>query len=178
MDTFSNNKLCKICGIEKSLDEFYKNSNTKDGYLNECKKCYNQKQRVKYQSKAKKVDKTLLEQQQYAEEKSEIDQKLLVCNDPDELDKLMLEHNNIIQNYKQKLLERSSTSNFNILNENQDELMVKGKVQEFIMVKRKIILTPEEISIEKFNQIMKIQLPENIKLNQNERKDIIKFLKF
>lgn len=33
------NKLCKTCGIEKHLDEFSKNSKTKDGLQGKCKEC-------------------------------------------------------------------------------------------------------------------------------------------
>ena len=32
-------KLCKTCGIEKHLDEFNKNSKTKDGLQGKCKEC-------------------------------------------------------------------------------------------------------------------------------------------
>jgi hypothetical protein len=32
-------KVCKKCGIEKSLEEFNKHPETKDGYLNQCKEC-------------------------------------------------------------------------------------------------------------------------------------------
>ena len=32
-------KLCKICLVEKSLNEFYTHSKMKDGYLNKCKDC-------------------------------------------------------------------------------------------------------------------------------------------
>ncbi len=32
-------KICKECGKEKSLDDFYKNKRMKDGYVNQCKAC-------------------------------------------------------------------------------------------------------------------------------------------
>ena len=32
-------KKCNRCGEEKELSEFYKNKGTKDGHLNQCKKC-------------------------------------------------------------------------------------------------------------------------------------------
>lgn len=38
-------KVCKCCGEEKSLSEFYKNENYKDGHLNYCKRCQNEKTR-------------------------------------------------------------------------------------------------------------------------------------
>jgi len=37
---FIQNKVCKSCGITKSIGDFSKNSNgMKDGHLNQCKKC-------------------------------------------------------------------------------------------------------------------------------------------
>lgn len=32
-------KICKKCGTEKPLSEFYKRKSTLDGYRNQCKKC-------------------------------------------------------------------------------------------------------------------------------------------
>jgi len=32
-------KICKRCGVEKEIDEFYKHKQTKDGYLNICIEC-------------------------------------------------------------------------------------------------------------------------------------------
>ena len=32
-------KVCTKCGEEKSLDDFYRNKNTKDGRMSECKTC-------------------------------------------------------------------------------------------------------------------------------------------
>lgn len=34
-----NPKICKGCGVEKDLAEFYKHPQTADGYLNYCKVC-------------------------------------------------------------------------------------------------------------------------------------------
>lgn len=34
------NKVCKECGIEKPLDEFYKHKGMKDGHLNKCISCH------------------------------------------------------------------------------------------------------------------------------------------
>jgi hypothetical protein len=32
-------KVCKGCGVEKDLSEFYKHPRTADGHLNKCKVC-------------------------------------------------------------------------------------------------------------------------------------------
>ncbi len=34
-----SSKLCKGCGVEKSLAEFYKHTGMADGHLNKCKVC-------------------------------------------------------------------------------------------------------------------------------------------
>lgn len=33
-------KICTKCGVEKSIDEFYKNKNCKNGYDPKCKECF------------------------------------------------------------------------------------------------------------------------------------------
>lgn len=33
-------KVCSKCGIEKSLDQFYKRKSSKTGYYSECKTCH------------------------------------------------------------------------------------------------------------------------------------------
>ena len=38
-------KVCKCCGEEKGINEFYKNENYRDGHLNYCKRCQNEKTR-------------------------------------------------------------------------------------------------------------------------------------
>lgn len=38
MTTFPS-KPCKVCGIDKPFDEFYRHPKMNDGYLNECKDC-------------------------------------------------------------------------------------------------------------------------------------------
>ena len=47
-------KNCKSCGLTKSIVEFYKHSQMKDGRLNDCKECYktkvkiNREERIEY----------------------------------------------------------------------------------------------------------------------------------
>ena len=36
-------KKCKVCGLEKSLDEFYRHPGSRDGYRCQCKSCRNEK---------------------------------------------------------------------------------------------------------------------------------------
>lgn len=46
-------KICKKCGIEKPLDEFEKNKNSKDGFTGVCKCCINKRKKIKRQEKNK-----------------------------------------------------------------------------------------------------------------------------
>ena len=39
-------KKCKICNLEKEIDKFVKNKNSKNGYENICKVCKNTRMRV------------------------------------------------------------------------------------------------------------------------------------
>lgn len=36
-------KVCRSCGESKLLSEFYENNNYRDGHLNVCKQCHNEK---------------------------------------------------------------------------------------------------------------------------------------
>lgn len=36
-------KVCKVCNIEKSLDDYHKSKRHRDGRLNECRICYNKR---------------------------------------------------------------------------------------------------------------------------------------
>jgi hypothetical protein len=40
-------KICRVCKVEKNLDEFYKAKQNKDGYRYDCKNCGN-KEKIKY----------------------------------------------------------------------------------------------------------------------------------
>lgn len=44
MDT----KRCTKCGVEKELDEFYRDGRTANGRLPECKECFKRREREKY----------------------------------------------------------------------------------------------------------------------------------
>lgn len=173
MDTNLNQKLCKSCNIEKSLCCFYKDLKFKDGYKNDCKKCISEKNKKEYKIKIKKDDDILIAKHEFDNEKTELDKKISLCDDPDELMKLDEEHHRIIEKYRRKLLEKCMSSTFSIVNKGQDDDIIRGKTQEFVMNK-KIMLLPSDIKIEKNHQNIKIHLPENIKLDQAERSKIIK----
>lgn len=176
MDTFSNKKFCKTCNIEKDLSNFHKNKTCVDGFMTNCKQCFNSKRREKYQPKLKQEDETLLEKQKFIEEGNKIHQKISECSDPDELDKLGDNYMKILQIYKQILLEGTSTSNINVLNENQDDEEIQGRLQEFFQTK-KIILPLNEVIIERLFQIIKIHLPDQYKLNKTEILTLTKSMK-
>ena len=38
-------KICKKCGRELPIEEFYKAKNNKDGHMNVCKECFVQQQK-------------------------------------------------------------------------------------------------------------------------------------
>jgi hypothetical protein len=48
-------KLCKKCNISKSLELFYKVSNSKDGLNSSCKDCINEKNRLYYRENSNKI---------------------------------------------------------------------------------------------------------------------------
>ena len=47
-------KMCRICGVEKPITEFYKHNHTKDGYRNECKECHSKKGKEHYKREGSK----------------------------------------------------------------------------------------------------------------------------
>ena len=65
-------KVCRICGVEKDINDFHKKSSTKDGYRNECKECVKDiqkkyKEEPSFNEKRKEYDK-----QRYEEKREEI----------------------------------------------------------------------------------------------------------
>lgn len=46
--------MCRICGVEKPITEFYKHNHTKDGYRNECKECHSKKGKEYYKREGSK----------------------------------------------------------------------------------------------------------------------------
>lgn len=47
-------KMCRICGVEKPITEFYKHNHTKDDYRNECKECHSKKGKEYYKREGSK----------------------------------------------------------------------------------------------------------------------------
>ena len=48
-------KICKECGKELSLDNFYKNKKSKDGYEGKCKECKKKRQKEHYEENKDKI---------------------------------------------------------------------------------------------------------------------------
>lgn len=172
MDTFSNKKLCKSCNICKCLSEFHKNSNTKDGYLSDCKPCFNKKRRDKYQTKNKKEDDFSLMKQIFEEKIDEYKQKSLSSDDVDEIQKIHDEYLKNFEIYKAKLIEKSASSMFGVMKQ-IDEFEAKAVVQNWIFAKKKIMLQPTDVVVTFEKNVTKIQLPENMKLTPPEKAEII-----
>jgi predicted transcriptional regulator len=64
-------KVCSKCSIEKSIDQFYKRKDTKDGYRLDCKECFSLKSDKYYQNNKKKINKR--NKQYNNDHKNEID---------------------------------------------------------------------------------------------------------
>lgn len=47
-------KVCSICGMELTIDNFYMKKNTMDGYSSACKSCFSHKERIKQMKEKKK----------------------------------------------------------------------------------------------------------------------------
>ena len=62
-------KICSKCGIEKSLDQFPKRKDSKDGLRTDCNEC-NRKQKKQYYEDNKEI--LIEKQRQYYEENKEI----------------------------------------------------------------------------------------------------------
>lgn len=48
-------KRCSICGVDKEIDMFYKNRNSRDGYATECKECVKKRSKEWYKNNRKRV---------------------------------------------------------------------------------------------------------------------------
>jgi hypothetical protein len=175
MDTISNKKMCRACQINKNLDEFTKDYKMKDGYKPLCKLCRNQKDRNTYKLRTRD-DEISLVKQQLIEKEAEYWKAVLLTDDPDSLIELKEKHNKDMDEYIRKLSERSLTSHFTIVNQGQDDVLICGKIQEHLMSKR-IMIIPDQISIERSDRIIKISLPNEIKLNHESVVKISEMIK-
>jgi hypothetical protein len=177
MDTISNKKICKSCRESKDLNEFYKDNRLKGGYKNDCKKCQSVKMQKYYPAKSRQPkDEFLLAIQKFSSDINDIGQRLVLCRDPDELKKLKDENIQLIEKHEQTLSERHSCSFFSISDNGQDDIFIQGKVQEFIIPNKRVVIIPDEIAIKRVNRIIKITLPTRIKLSPEERSKLIKIL--
>jgi hypothetical protein len=50
-------KICKVCGIDKSIDEFYLRKDSIDGYRNDCKECFNERAKKYKKNNPEKIKK-------------------------------------------------------------------------------------------------------------------------
>jgi hypothetical protein len=174
MDTFSNKKTCKICKTEKTLKYFYANPNTKDGYLNECIDCFNQKRKNKYKRIRQKEDEFSVVKQVFTKKLDEYSQRILLAEEPDEIRKIRDEHMKDLDIYELKLSERLSSSTFNLASTQLDEFVIKAKIQSWFLNKKKAILVPDNIVIIVEKSFTRIQLPNDMKLNLAERSELIR----
>jgi hypothetical protein len=54
-------KICSLCEIEKSLDEFHKHKHSKDGYRSRCKECRKSDTKKYYENNSEKIKKRINE---------------------------------------------------------------------------------------------------------------------
>lgn len=175
MNTILIKKLCKTCEKEKHLSEFHKNSCSKGGYLNKCKECKNNKMKQSYQLKNQTRNEKLLIKHEFQLKKDEINKKISSLEDPDEIEKLGEEYHKNTQEYTKKLRELTSSSHFTIPNAENTE-NIKGIVQEYILINKKVIISPDEITISEESQNLKISLPTSIKMKRDEISEILEKL--
>ena len=62
-------KICSLCEIEKSLDEFHKFIHSKDGYRNRCKEC---RKSITKKYREENADRVRESQKRYREENREL----------------------------------------------------------------------------------------------------------
>ena len=100
-DSDEKYKICKLCNIKKTLNNFHKDSNIKDGHKNECIECRSTKRKKQY--KAEKEKKKPNEIQLI---KKELTDKILdKLKKEEDLSKLMPELEEIFNNCKTKMNE-------------------------------------------------------------------------
>lgn len=90
VETNTVTKICIGCGDEKSITEFHRNKNCKDGYLTKCKKCYNSyykanKDKIYVYIKENKENISAYKKRYYKENKEKLnsDNKVWRLSNPD-----------------------------------------------------------------------------------------------
>jgi hypothetical protein len=156
----------KVCGLEKSLNEFRKDFNLKDGHRNECKECVNKKSKDNYHTKNGKNDEKILIKRRYQQLLDTCHKKFSTHNNLDEISELENEYHEILQNYRREIEKLSSMFNFSIFNKLQDNDLARNIIQEYLSSKN-IVVPMNEIIIENVRSNIKISLP-----NQIYREDI------
>lgn len=103
-------KLCRTCNIEKIVECFHKNINSKDGYLNECRDCRSSKRKNEYKCKTKKDDDILIAKRHLQQFFEEHYKNILLTEDPDEFQKLQEKYIEETKKYENKLREKMASS--------------------------------------------------------------------
>ena len=122
------NKVCSKCGIEKIIDDFYKNTSYKDGYYNHCKECI----KLKNQNKKYKEYKI----NYYKENKEKIKEYYDNLSD-DRINKLKELKRNYYHNNKEKYSHQKN-SEYNELNRKRRREYHKRKIQSDPIYKLKV----------------------------------------
>ena len=112
MASIPKEKTCKVCKKTKLLEEFVKNSDMKDGYINKCKEC--QRIYLKERRKIRKSNKTVSDDEK-EKESGNLDEKKLPVSalEPEEksqeqpkqtsMKKIIEEHEKMIEEQEKTL---------------------------------------------------------------------------
>lgn len=116
-------KKCKTCGVEKSLDEFYKDSNAKDKKRNHCKICDKEKSK-KYKEENELASKEY--GKRYQKEKREI----LSAKKLENRKKNEEHYKNYSKQYYQKNKARIMLNNVRWYESKKNDVLVQARISE------------------------------------------------
>lgn len=107
-------KICKICGLEKNITEFYKSDKW---YRTDCKKCTNERNKNNYlKNKIKRIESSKLKYQENKEYKKQIAKEYYYKNK----DKISEKTKKYYENNKEKLKEKSKEYRLSHLEERKE----------------------------------------------------------
>ena len=96
-------KICSKCQETKSITDFYKKKDTKDGHTNQCKECINEFHRLKRELiRLSKPAKPKVDQKQYQKEYREKNKEVLKIKAKERLTQRMDQHRDYCKKYQMR----------------------------------------------------------------------------